>query len=249
MSVQRIEVLGVPVDVCTRTELEEKFLELLEDSSKPKQIVFLTIWDLMRARRNVEFADCLKKADLVIPLSKSILKGAVFLGKTEPVRHNPFTILISFISIIEQRLKSFYILGGRKKALITAESNVRATFRSLHIVGRYIGYYKKEAENDIVSAIFKAAPSLVLLSDGIKEKDMWAYNRQSLLNKNGIFLYYHDAVGIFSKRVKRPSEKTFNKGREIWYEILRKPGKMFLFITFLWYLVLLLWNKIFHKEK
>ena len=84
MGIQRINVVGVPVDVCRPEDLETEILELL---AKPgtKQIVFLNIWGLLKARRKNDFAECVKNADLIIPISKSILNGAKFLKKEIPV--------------------------------------------------------------------------------------------------------------------------------------------------------------------
>lgn len=85
MSVQRIEILGVPVDVCQKPDLEQKILELMEKQG-PSQILFLSIWDLMKARGKNDFAECVRNADLILPVSKSILSGAKFLKKTVPAR-------------------------------------------------------------------------------------------------------------------------------------------------------------------
>ena len=246
MAIQRIEILGVPVDVCPKQDLEGKILQLLKKDS-PSQICFMTIWDFMRARRKNEYAEMIKNADLILPISKSIISGARFLNKLAPFRHNPFDVLISILSILETRYRSFYIFGGRKKALMAAEKNIRITFRGLQIVGRCVGYYQKIDEENIIQAISKAAPSLVLVSEGIKKKDCWSFFHKDRFS-TGIFLYYHDAVGILSKRIKRVNSKTFEKGREIWGEVLRNPLKFFLFFPFLWYIGLLVWTKIFKKE-
>ena len=72
MAIERISVIGVPVDICTPDKLEDEILELL---LKPgtKQIVFLNIWDLLKARkRKGDFAECIKSADLILPISKSL---------------------------------------------------------------------------------------------------------------------------------------------------------------------------------
>ena len=93
MAKNRISLIGVPVDVCPPQELESELLEIL---AKPgtKQIIFLSIWDLLKARHKGDFAECLKNADLIIPISKSILKGAKFLKLPVPVRYNPFEAVI-----------------------------------------------------------------------------------------------------------------------------------------------------------
>ncbi|MCR4626626.1 MAG: WecB/TagA/CpsF family glycosyltransferase [Treponema sp.] len=246
MAVQRIEVLGVPVDVCPIEDLESEVLELL---AKPgtKQIIFLSIWNLLKARGHNDYAECLKNADLIIPVSKSILRAAKFLRLPVPARYNPFYAMINLFSILEMHYKSLYLFGGYKKQLQVAEKNVRSTFPKLQIVGRYVGKYPAEVEKDVISAIFKASPSLVLLSGGIREKDVWSYRRRNRFSSS-IFLYYKDAIGILSKRVKRVNDKTFDKGLEIIPEILHNPFKLFLAFPYLWFTILLVWARLRQKK-
>ena len=246
MSINRISLLGVPVDICSPENLENEILELL---AKPgtKQIIFLSIWNLLRARHKGDFSETIKNAALIIPVSKSILKGAKFLKLDLPVRYNPFNAVIQILGILDSHYKSLYLFGSTKKTLTKTEHNIRDTFPNLRVIGRYVGYYPKSVENDIVEAIFKAQPSLVLLSDGIKEKNCWAYRRRNRFSSS-IFLYYKDAFGIFSERVKRVSEKTFDKGHEIWSEILHNPFKVFLIFPYIGYILSLIWYRLFKKK-
>lgn len=246
MSIQRITLVGVPVDICSPENLENEILEIL---AKPgtKQIIFLSIWDLLKARRKNDFSECVKNADLVLPISKSILKGAKFLKLPIPVRYNPFEAVIQVLSILDSHYKTLYLLGSSKKTLQKAEHNIHDTFTSLRIVGRYVGYYPKQIEDNIVEAIFKAQPSLVLVSDGIKEKNCWAYRRRNRFSSS-IFLYYKDAFGIFSERIKRVKEKTFNRGNEIFVEVLHNPFKILLIFPYLWYVLVLLCTRLFKKR-
>lgn len=245
MVFEKVKILDVPVDICAPEKIEEAMLELLLRSGT-KQIIFLSVWDLLRARGNNEFAEVVQNADLVLPVSKSILWAARFLKKTVPSRHNQFTTVIEILSTMESHFKSVYLLGGRKKSLQKAESNLHETFPSLRIVGRYPGFFSKNSEDSVVATIYKSAPAFVLLSDGIKDKDFWAYRRRQKF-ASSIFLYYRDAVGIFSERVKRVSEKTFAKGHEIFFEVFHNPLKVFLVFPFLKFLILVLWHRIFKK--
>ena len=246
MFIERISLIGVPVDICQPENLENEILELL---AKPgtKQIIFLSVWDLLKARHKGDFADCVKNADLIIPVSKSILKGAKFLKLPVPVRYNPFEAVIQILSILDTHYKSLYLFGSSEKTLSKAEHNIRDTFTNLRVLGRYIGYYPKNVEGDIVQAIFKAQPSLVLLSDGIKEKNCWAYRRRNSFSSS-IFLYYKDAFGVFSERVNRVSEKTVNKGHEIYYEVAHNPFKIFLLLPYIWYKTVLIWYRLFRRK-
>ena len=134
----------------------------------------------------------------------------VRLQKPVPSRYNPFSAVIQLLSILDSHYRSFYILGGRRKILQKAQGNVRKTFPNLKLVGRYVGYYPHSVEDDIIQAIYKASPSLVLVSDGVKEKECWAYNRRNRFS-NSIFIYYKDALGIFSEHIKRVKDSVFDK--------------------------------------
>ncbi|MBP3710421.1 MAG: WecB/TagA/CpsF family glycosyltransferase [Treponema sp.] len=245
MSIQRINVVGVPVDVCLPEDIEGGVLELL---AKPgtKQIVFLSIWDLLKARRKNDYGECVRNADLILPISKSIIKGAKFLKKSIPVRYNRFSAVIEMLSVLERHYKSIYLLGAHNLTLQKAESNVRDTFPDLQIVGRCTGYYSRASEDAVVAAIYKAMPSLVLVSEGIKEKDVWAYNRRNCF-ASSIFVYYRDAFAIFADRKKRMADKIFNSRLEIVVEILHNPFKIFLIFPYLWYTLLLIWHRLFNN--
>lgn len=245
MAVERINILDVPVDICLPEDFENQILELLARPGS-KQIVFLSVWGLLKARGKNNFAECVKNADLILPVSKSILKGAAFLQKKVPTRYNQFSTVINLMTILDNHFKSLYLLGGQKKVLQKAQGNVRKTFPNLNIVGRYVGYYPRTVEDDVIQAIYKASPSMVLISDGIKEKECWVYNRRNRFS-NSIFLYYKDAFEIFSERKKRVSEATFEKGLEMRNEIFRNPLKIFLIFPYLYYKILLVWYRIFRK--
>lgn len=243
--IERIDVCGVPVDILQPENLEQEILEIL---AKPgtKQIMFLSVWNLLKARGKNDYAEALENADLIIPVSKSILRGAKFLKRNVPVRYNPFDAVISILSVLESHFKSLYLLGGAKKTLMQAESNLRATYPELHIVGRCVGYFSKQSEEPVIQAIYKAQPSLVLVSEGIKEKDLWSYHRKNQFSSS-IFLYYKDAFGIFSSRIQRVNPKTFEKGHEMMVEVAHNPFKIFMIFPFMWYNLVLLWYKIRKK--
>ena len=249
MAHTRINFLSVPVDIIPEQNLADEIMEIIVKNSEEKvssQICFVSIWDILKARFNQDYMNCLKNASLVIPISKSILTGASFLKLQVPVRYNPFKAVISIMNALDKNFRTLYLLGSRRESLMAAEKNVKATFSGLRIIGRYVGYYPKASEGDIIEAIYKAAPSLTLVSDGISGGDMWYFRRRKKF-ESGIFLYYKDCFGIFSRRKRRISESTFDKGLEIWPEIVRNPFKIFLIFPYLWYLIVLLWYKIFKK--
>lgn len=88
---------------------------------------------------------------------------------------------------------------------------------------------------------------MVLLADGIPSGVTWSYARRNSFGSS-IFVYYKDALSIFSKRKKRIPNETFDAGREIWAEIAGNPLKIFLVFPYIWYILLLIKDRLSSKN-
>lgn len=245
MACARIDFLGVPLDVLKEEDIESEILSLL-NKNKPVQIIFLSTWDILKARKNGEFRDMVTSSSLCLPVSKSIIKGAAFLKRTVPVRHYPFETIISILNVINSHSKSLYMLGATKKSLTIAEDNVKSTFKDLKFVGRYNGYYKASMESSIISAIVKASPSLLILGNGIKGGARWIYRNKSKLS-NGIYIYDCNIIDIFSNYKKKTSAFLLKHGLEYLPKVFVNPLRIFTIFKYFWFKILLLFYRIRNK--
>lgn len=245
MAIERINFLRLPIDVVAPEDLESTILELLTREG-PQHIMLVNLWDVLRAKYRSEYRAMLMSAALVIPTSLSLVRGAVFLKKTKPVRYQPFVFIISVLGVLEKYRKNLYLLGARPHSLIQAEKNVRSTFPGLPVVGRFSGYYHRGMEHNILTAIHKAHPSLVLVGDGIPGSQRWVHrNRKSL--HSGLFIHDPDVLDVFSERKRRVSEKTFERGLEYFPQIMKNPSRIFRIFQYLWYNILLLFYRLFRN--
>lgn len=239
---KRIFLLKVPVDIVPEDSLEDVISDLLLDKGR-HQIVFLTLRGLLKARGNSEYADTVRKASLVIPISKRILRGAKFLGRTEPVRYMPFDFVIKLLGILEKHHHSLYLAGSKPAELQITTNNLRDSFPGLGIVGRYAGYFKKEAEENMILAIKKASPSLILVGNGVPGRSNWFPRNMNNLNP-GLFLWCSSCLDIFSGKKLKISKKSWESGSFSIWESLRKPWKIVMIFPHMYYLLLLLIHRI-----
>jgi len=245
MQCERINFLGVPVDILKEEDIEQVILDLL-DAKKVSHIVFLSTWDVLKGRDNKEFKKMLEEASLIIPISKSIIKGARFLKRPVPIRYSPFDAILSILNVINAHYKSLYLLGASKKSLTIAEDNVKSTFTELRFVGRYQGYYNRAIEPAIISAIVKAHPSLLLIGDGIKNGKCWTYKNKDILH-DGIYVYEPNIIDIFSKYKRKTSEWLFKHGLEYLPKVLINPFRIFNIFKYIYFKFLLLFYRIRKK--
>jgi N-acetylglucosaminyldiphosphoundecaprenol N-acetyl-beta-D-mannosaminyltransferase len=244
--IERIEILKVPVDIVTRENFEQVIFYLLEHKTS-KNIVLLSVWDLLRARRKGEFQNYVKNAALVIPISKSIVSGARFLTGKTPVRYMPFNFAVSLLTILERREFSVYLLGDKPEVLARTEKNIRQTFPRLQIIGRFPCPIKKHTEHTLIEVIRKSAPSLLLVGEGVHGRERWVAKNSGRLN-SGFRLWCSDLYSVFAKRRHHPSQAVFDRGLEWIGYCVRNPFRIFRVFSFICYMILLLVYKIFKKK-
>ncbi|ADK79307.1 WecB/TagA/CpsF family glycosyltransferase [Sediminispirochaeta smaragdinae] len=238
----RIQIFGVPVDDIDEERFGETIRRLATDNGK-HQIVFLDFRGLMRARGKGEYADMIRTASLVVPTSKSILAGARFLKLPVPHRHNPFAFVIKLLGAIEQIGGTLYLVGSRPDALQKAFGNVRDSFPGLRLVGRYAGYFRKDIERDVITAIKKAGPTILLAGDGLKGKALWLKRHERSFGF-GISLFCDGCFKIFSGKRQRISNKSWE--RNSWWipAVIIRPWRWFSFLRYILYGILLFIEKM-----
>ena len=247
---KRIMLLKVPIDIVPPEELPA-FIQQMTlpnrdqgQQNNSRDIVLLSLWDLLRARRNGEYRNYVFNAALVIPISKSLVSGARFLTGKKVVRYMPFNFIISILSLLERKEYPLYLLGGKSRVLKKAEKNIHSTFPRLGIVGRRDGALRKQDEPAVIEAIRKASPSLLLAGKGIRGEELWIARNSGRLN-SGFRIWCSDLFDVFAEKKRRPSEAVFDRGLEGIGYCLRNPLKFFRIFSYLRYKVLLVAYKVF----
>jgi N-acetylglucosaminyldiphosphoundecaprenol N-acetyl-beta-D-mannosaminyltransferase len=241
--VKRIKVIDVPVDAVD-PDMAGKVIEELLDDSQANQIVFLSLQGLLRARRDAELMRCLREAALVVPTSLSVVQGAGFLGSGKLSLFNPFEFIIRILSVIEKCKGSVYLLGTRKSLLETAEVNLLGSFHGIRVVGRFYGFFPRTMEADIVTAIKKSSPSLLLVGTGVPGKERWLLRHKKEFNP-GVSLWADNCFEVFAGTEKQVSRKLHSLGLGLLSGIGRKPWRAAMIFPYFWYLILLLVYRVF----
>ena len=94
-------------------------------------------------------------------------------------------------------------------------------------------------EDNIVVAIKKASPNLLLAGTGVRKKEKWLYNHRQQLN-TGLFLWCGECFDIFCGKREKPSRTLWSSGFEFIPRFFRNPFRILYIPLFLYYLLLLL---------
>jgi len=206
---KRITILHIPIDILSEDELEQAVKEILAEES-PSRICFISYRDVMKAQFSREYMDCLRSSRLNISITPALTFAAKYLKRDIPVVFNPFTFVIRLLGVLERNGKSLYILGSRKKNILKSESNLRTSFPGLHIVGRYAGTFSQNEEKNILMAVKKSSPSLLLTGKGLKGNNLWLFRNRSQLPE-GLELWGRTCFEVFSGKKKKPENSSPGK--------------------------------------
>jgi N-acetylglucosaminyldiphosphoundecaprenol N-acetyl-beta-D-mannosaminyltransferase len=242
-NVKRTKVMGVPVDAVD-PEMAIKAIEALLENGQHNQIVFLSVPGLLRARRDQEFSRCLREAALVLPASLAIVRGAGFLDAGRLSLFNPYEFIIRLLSMIEKIKGSVYLLGSRKQTLETAEENLLGSFHGIRVVGRFYGFFPRNIEGNIVMAIKKSSPHLLLVGKGVAAKEKWILRHKKEFNP-GLSLWVDNCFEIFSGQEKQTSKKLHAMGLGGLSGLWHRPWHVLRAFAHLYYSILLLAHRIF----
>lgn len=243
--VQRVSILKIPVDIVAPEDLEQVVKEMYSDG-KNHQIVLLSATDLMRARSSAELRTMIAGASLVIPISLSIIATAKFLKKPAPVRYEPFDFIVRLLAILERWGKSAYLFGGSPKGLAKASKNLKTTFPGLRVVGGHSAHFQKSFHPKIVEAIRKAAPTILLIGQGVPGGERWIPRNMKNFN-SGIQIWCSDVFDVFAERRNRPPAALFAKGLEWIYYLPRRPWRILRIFVLLRRKTISLWYRLRRK--
>jgi N-acetylglucosaminyldiphosphoundecaprenol N-acetyl-beta-D-mannosaminyltransferase len=251
LMVERINILKVPLDIVPPEILGDRVYEMLssEQNGQPKgkNLILLSLWDMLCARRNGEYRDFVQKAAMVLPISKSLIGGSRFLTGKIPARYMPFDFIINLLTILENRELSVYLLGAKSRVLKKTEKKIQQTFPKLRIVGRFVGNFRRQDEGAIMEAIRKASPSLLLVGQGVHGGERWIARNTGSLNA-GLRLWCSDIFDVFAERKNRPSNATFDRGLEWFGYCCQNPLRFFRLFPYFYYKFLLLAYRVFRKN-
>ena len=242
---RRTHLLDVPVDGFTQEDLPA-IVDKLRSNGERNHIVLLSTRDLLRARRKRRYRKALQEAALVVPISLGIQRSAKFLEKASVEAQTTFRFIIRLLALLEERSSTYYLLGLRRKHLLRVEENLRQTFPGLGLVGRHPGYYSQERETDIVTAIRKAAPTLVLVGSGINGGNIWLRtNKRSFAP--GIYIWVPEVLEIFADVRKKPPATRAGRIARRTRVLLTHPWRVGRTFVYVWFGILTLGYRLFDR--
>ncbi len=210
---ERVKLLGIGIDTYN-------FDEALEHAKTVKgQVVTINPEMLDYAGKNLEFAEILNEAELVIPDGVGVQLGLQILGYKAK--------RIPGIEFAKRLIKEFQdrpvaLIGAKPEIVTKAAENLKQEFPDLNLAYVRDGYF--ENTEDVLQEVACKKPELVLAALGSPKQEIFIYKLKKMLPE-ALMVGVGGSFDVWSGKVERAPEFYQKLGLEWLYRTVKEPKR------------------------
>lgn len=224
MEIQRIEVLGIPVDVVN----EQACLEKVDDSiqrSESCSIVAVNPEKVMHAREDAELLNALRDATVLIPDGIGIVVASRILGLPRMSRVAGSDLMPLLCSHAAHKGYRIYIYGASLEANRKAVANLRRSYPGLEIVGHHHGYVKDADVGQLTEEIRRSRADILFVGLGSPRQELWV-RRHMPATEVPVCQCVGGTIDVLAGHVKRAPVLWQRFGLEWLYRLVKQPSRI-----------------------
>lgn len=219
----RIHILGIPVDSLTMEETIVTVEKAIENGNKTR-IITANAEMIMQAQDHGGLRNCLEKATLVVPDGAGVVWAAKEIGSMIPERVAGIDLAKNLMQMSAQKGFGVYFFGAAPGIAQLAAENIRKSFPELSISGIRDGFYSEADEDQIIKEINDSGAKLLFVALGSPKQELWLEKYRDSLSP-----MLHMGVGgsfdVFAGKVDRAPKWMQKNSLEWLYRALGQPSR------------------------
>ncbi len=220
-------ILGVAFDDLPVGEAIDRIAHwLVSDPERLHQVATANPEFLVAARRDPQFRNILRSADLTTPDGVGILIASRILG--HPIRNRVTGVeLVEGLAERQDERLRIFLLGAGPGIGARAAENLSQRFPPVEIAGVWAGSPQPEDLDTILGKLRQAGATVLLVAFGAPQQDLWINRNRTRLAECGIVV----AIGIggtldyLAGAVPRAPEWIRRLGFEWLFRLIRQPWR------------------------
>jgi N-acetylglucosaminyldiphosphoundecaprenol N-acetyl-beta-D-mannosaminyltransferase len=173
MSAPRLELLGVPLDRCSREQALGRCEAVLRGEQPPLQVVTLNPEMVMQARRQPELAEAIRHAGLVLPDGAGVVWASRRLGAQVSERIAGVDFLEDLAELARQHRRPIFLLGARPGVAEAAGRALLNSHPGLELGGTWSGSPADSEAAAICERVRSSGAVVLAVAFGVPQQDLW----------------------------------------------------------------------------
>lgn len=229
---EKIQILGVPIDKVDMKEAVKRATDAIEDNRK-FFIVTPNSEIVVEANKNEELLSIIKKADLVVPDGIGLVIGSKIIGKPLSERVTGIDLMEQLLKYADKNFKSVYLIGGKEGIASDAGINIKKKYPNIKIAGTHHGYFSgihtgkpgHSDEEEVIEHIIKADADMVFVALGALKQERFINTYINRLSGR-LFMGVGGSLDVYSGTVKRAPVIYQKLGIEWLYRLIKEPFRI-----------------------
>ena len=219
----RINILGVQVDMVTIPEAADKIVEFLSED-KLHTVYTPNSEIIMEAYRDKAFSKVLNEADLLTADGIGVVYASKYLKKPLRERAAGYDIARLLLQKLNYTDHKLFLFGGKPGVAELAMGNIKKDYPQLNIVGTRNGYFGEEDEDEIIAQINESGADILFVCLGAPRQEKWIYEHKDKL-KVKVAMGVGGSIDVFAGTVQRAPEFFCKTGLEWFYRLMKEPWR------------------------
>jgi N-acetylglucosaminyldiphosphoundecaprenol N-acetyl-beta-D-mannosaminyltransferase len=215
---QRVVILGVPLDAVTQAQALERIRSFLEGSEQ-RHVTTPNPEMLVEAHKNQPFRDVLNRTALNLP------DGAGLLWASKEIKER-VTGTDTLIQLCAEGSERVFLLGAAEGVAEKAAEILKQKNSALQIVGTYAGSPSIDDEQEIINRINAASPTLLFVAYGAPKQDLWIDRNLKKMPSVKVAMGIGGAFDFITGKQKRAPSLMRSLGLEWLWRLIREPRRI-----------------------
>lgn len=220
---ERINIMGVPVDMVNYDEALARFRSFVEEDGV-SLIVTPNSEIVVNAGKNEALMDAIKQAEMVIPDGIGLVYASKLLGHPLQERVTGIDFLGKALEYLAQTGKTAFLFGSKPGIAERAAEQMEKAYPGLKICGCRNGYFKEDEEEEILREINEAAPDLLCVALGSPKQELFVLKYKDRLKAKAA-IGVGGSLDVWSGDLKRAPEFYRKHGLEWLYRFIQEPSR------------------------
>lgn len=182
-SLERVDLLDVPVDNVNRDEAVARIMDMVERKDGPHFVFFADPIKLMQIRPGKKLSFIARDSSMILADGAGLPWAASKLGGPLKERIPMIAFLMDVIRLSVKREFTIYLLGSRMEYLEKVFLNLTRSFPGVRIIGRQGGYFNQERGERIKESLRKSSPDIIFVGMGFPIQELWTRDNIQSLSK------------------------------------------------------------------
>ena len=172
--IERVEILGVPVDCVTMGSAISYAEAVISDETKRQiRVVAVNPEKAIKAQEDRNLLSFLKGSQLLLPDGIGLVKAAKFLGLAHMERVPGSEFMPSLCERAAKRGFKIFLFGGRTEVNQKVVQVLRRTYPGIQIVGSQDGYVDEDGMPELIHRINASKADILFLALGSPRQELW----------------------------------------------------------------------------